>query len=50
MVSAVLLVMVVLDLLIGRIEGWKISAALYFTFVTGLTIGYGDLMQRYLVL
>lgn len=49
MVSGILLVMVVLGLLIGHIEGWKIGDALYFTFVTGLTIGYGDLTPRYLV-
>ncbi|MEK1888498.1 MAG: potassium channel family protein [Phyllobacterium sp.] len=30
-------------LLIGRMEGWKVIDTLYFTFVTGLTIGYGDL-------
>jgi len=36
-------------LLIGYIEEWKITDALYFTFVTGLTIGYGDLTPRHLV-
>jgi hypothetical protein len=30
-----------------RIEGWRISEGLYFTFVTGLTIGYGDLTPRH---
>jgi hypothetical protein len=49
MLSGVLLIMIVLGLLIGHIEGWKISDALYFTFVTGLTIGYGDLTPRHLV-
>jgi len=33
--------MIGLGLLIGYIEEWSISDALYFTFVTGLTIGYG---------
>jgi hypothetical protein len=46
--SGVLVVMVGLGLLIGRIENWRISEALYFTFVTGLTIGYGDLTPRHL--
>lgn len=46
--SAVLIVMAGLGLLIGRIEDWRISEALYFTFVTGLTIGYGDLAPRHL--
>src|SRR5437016_10749393 len=43
----IILVMVVIGLLIGHIEGWKITEALYFTFVTGLTIGYGDLTPRH---
>ncbi len=37
-----------LGLLIGRIEGWRIGEALYFTFVTGLTIGYGDFAPTHL--
>lgn len=41
--SAILLVMVGCGLLIGQIEGWRVIDTLYFTFVTGLTIGYGDL-------
>jgi hypothetical protein len=36
-------------LLIGQIEGWHIDEAFYFTFVTGLTIGYGDLSPRHVV-
>ena len=36
-------------LLIGYIEGWHIHESLYFTFVTGLTIGYGDLSPRHIV-
>jgi hypothetical protein len=47
--SGVLLAMVGPGLLIGRIEGWRIVDALYFTFVTGLTIGYGDLTPRHVV-
>jgi hypothetical protein len=35
--------MVGCGLLAGRIEGWSLTDALYFTCVTGLTIGYGDL-------
>ena len=45
----IILVMVIMGLLIGYIEGWKIRDALYFTFVTGLTIGYGDLTPRHIV-
>src|SRR5438874_862797 len=47
--SGVLSAMVGPGLLIGWIEGWRVSDALYFTFVTGLTIGYGDLTPRHLV-
>ena len=43
----IILVMVLVGLLIGHIEGWKITEALYLTFVTGLTIGYGDLTPRH---
>lgn len=46
--SGILVLMAGLGLLIGRIEDWRISDALYFTFVTGLTIGYGDLTPRHL--
>jgi hypothetical protein len=31
-------------MIVGRLEGWRIGDAAYFTFVTGLTIGYGDLV------
>jgi fructose-specific phosphotransferase system IIC component len=44
--SAILAVQVALGLLIGFIEGWSVGDALYFTFVTGLTIGYGDIVPR----
>lgn len=39
--SGILVVMVACGLLAGRIEGWSLTDALYFTFVTGLTMGYG---------
>jgi len=45
--SGILLAMVGPGFLIGRIEGWRISEGLYFAFVTGLTIGYGDLVPRH---
>ena len=32
----------VLGLVVGRIEGWSVQESLYFAFVSGLTIGYGD--------
>jgi hypothetical protein len=45
--SGVLVLMIGPGLLIGYIEGWRITEALYFTGVTGLTIGYGDLTPRH---
>jgi len=44
--SAILAFQVALGLLIGFVEGWPLGDALYFTFITGLTIGYGDLVPR----
>ena len=29
-----------------RSESWSVGDAIYFTFITGLTIGYGDLAPR----
>ena len=34
---------------IGFFEGWPLRDSAYFTFVTGLTIGYGDLVPSHLV-
>lgn len=38
-----------LGMLVGFLEGWRMSDAAYFTFVTGLTIGYGDLVPLRLI-
>lgn len=46
-VSGVIIIMIGLGLIIGLIEDWRLGEALYFTFVTGLTIGYGDLVPRH---
>ena len=46
-VSGVVLVMIGCGLAIWRIEDWRIDEALYFTFVTGLTIGYGDFTPKH---
>ena len=42
--SIILAIQIVLGLLIGFVEGWSVGDAVYFTFVTGLTIGYGDIV------
>ena len=44
--SIILAIQVALGLLIGFLEGWSVGDAIYFTFVTGLTIGYGDIVPR----
>jgi voltage-gated potassium channel len=44
--STILAIRVALGLLIGFLEGWRMRDAVYFTFITGLTIGYGDLVPR----
>jgi hypothetical protein len=32
-----------LGVVVGLLEGWGIFDGFYFAFITGLTIGYGDL-------
>lgn len=44
--SLLLGLVVVLGLLIARIEGWRLFEGVYFAFVTGLTVGYGDLVPK----
>jgi len=47
--SALLVLMVGLGIAIGFIEGWPMLDGLYFAFVSGLTIGYGDLVPKTLL-
>ena len=35
-----------LGVIVGLLEGWGIWQGIYFAYVTGLTIGYGDLAPR----
>jgi Ion channel len=44
--SAILAIQLALGLLTGFVEGWSVGDAVYFTFITVLTIGYGDLVPR----
>ena len=47
--SALLGIIVALGLVIGLIEGWSVHESIYFAFVSGLTIGYGDLAPKTLL-
>jgi hypothetical protein len=40
--SIILAIQIALGLLIGFVEGWPVGDAIHFTFVTGLSIGYGE--------
>ena len=40
--SMILGLMIAAGQLVGVLEGWSILDSIYFAFVTGLTIGYGD--------
>lgn len=47
--SGILVIMVGSGVVAGQIESWRIGETLYFTFVTGLTIGYGDVTPKHAV-
>ena len=47
--SALLGLIVALGLVVGVLEGWSIQDSVYFAFVSGLTIGYGDLAPKFLL-
>jgi hypothetical protein len=47
--SALLIAMVALGVAVGLIEDWPLRDSIYFTFVSGLTIGYGDLVPKTLL-
>jgi len=44
--SLLLMMVVVLGLIISHLEEWSPFDGIYFAFVTGLTIGYGDLVPK----
>jgi hypothetical protein len=47
--SVLLGLIVGLGMLVGLLEGWSLHESVYFAFVSGLTIGYGDLAPKSLL-
>jgi hypothetical protein len=47
--SALLLAKALLGAIVGLLEGWGIWQGIYFAYITGLTIGYGDLAPRHVL-
>ena len=48
-ISALLLIIAGLGICIGMLEGWSLQESVYFSFVTGLTIGYGEFVPKLLI-
>jgi hypothetical protein len=44
--SVLLVAIAALGVVAGRFEGWSLGESIYFAFVSGLTIGYGDLSPK----
>ena len=44
--SGLIVLIVSLGIVIGELEGWSLNESIYFSFVTGLTIGYGDFAPK----
>jgi hypothetical protein len=44
--SLLLGAIVALGLAVGFLEGWSMHESIYFAFVSGLTIGYGDFAPK----
>jgi hypothetical protein len=44
--SFLLTLMVLLGIAISLLEAWPLVDGIYFAFVSGLTIGYGDLVPK----
>ena len=44
--SVLLVTIITLGLVVGWLEGWSVQESVYFAFISGLTIGYGDLAPK----
>jgi uncharacterized membrane protein len=47
--SGLVAIIVALGIVIGLREGWSLQESIYFAFVSGLTIGYGDFAPKTLM-
>ena len=47
--SGLIGLMIALGLVVGLRERWSVQESIYFAFVSGLTIGYGDLAPKTLL-
>ena len=47
--SVLFVLIIALGLVVGLLEGWSVHESIYFAFVSGLTIGYGDLAPKSLL-
>ena len=47
--SLLLALIVGLGVIAGLVERWSLQESIYFAFVSGLTIGYGDLAPKTLI-
>ncbi len=46
-IFALVLIQIALGVFAGFIEHWSLGDSIYFTFITGLTIGYGDFVPKH---
>ena len=44
--SGLLVLMIALGVIAGLREGWSLQESIYFAFVSGMTIGYGDFAPK----
>ena len=44
--SGLVVLIVALGVVAGLIDGWSVQESVYFSFISGLTIGYGDLAPK----
>ena len=47
--SILLALIAAIGLVTGLLEGWSMQESIYFAFVSGLTIGYGDFAPKSLL-